>query len=145
MVRVILFFIALAVYGQAELPMAISEASAAAPSRVLPPMVFTPAARARRLGALTERERVSLPERATGRVRAVMAPRRAEVASVAREDGSWVVRFDVASTGAEAVRLHFKEVDLGGGSLWVYPAGASREYLAANPSAVDGPDRKSVV
>ncbi len=139
MVRVILFFIALAVYGQAELPMAISEASAAAPSRVLPPMVFTPAARARRLGALTERERVSLPERATGRVRAVMAPRRAEVASVAREDGSWVVRFDVASTGAEAVRLHFKEVDLGGGSLWVYPAGASREYLAANPSAVDGP------
>jgi uncharacterized protein (TIGR03437 family) len=143
MARVILFFVALAVYGQAELPMAISDASAASPARVLPPMVSVAAsasgARARRLGALTEQDRVGLPERATGRVRAVMAPRRAEVSSVAREDGSWVVRFDVASTGAQSVRLHFKEMDLGGGSLWVYPAGASREFLAANPSAADGP------
>lgn len=138
---ILVLFLGLAAYGQVNVPAAVSNATPS-PGRILPPMVLprTEArARMHRLAPLAESERTDLPARAKGRVRVMASPRRAQTASVTLDDGSTLIRFEVSSPGAESMRLHFRDLDLGQGRLWVYPADASRERLAANPSATDGP------
>ena len=106
----------------------------------LPPLVrFPNEARAQRMGALSEEERRGMPAEARGRVRRMSGVRRGQVSSRAMEDGRTLLQFTVSSAGAVALRLHFDGFDLGDGKVWVYPAGATREYLAENPSAADGP------
>ena len=134
-----LALIALAVSGQ-EAPMAPGPMIPYARPE-LPPMVEVAERRtARRLGRMAEAERADMPAWARGRVRALAGGvRRSEAAARVMEDGSTVLRFEVASEGATSVRVHFENFDVGGGKVWLYPAGATREYLAENPSAADGP------
>jgi uncharacterized protein (TIGR03437 family) len=130
---------ALAAFAQSGVPSALSPAFPAE-QRELPPLAQVQAAsRAHRLAPLSDAETTGLPARANGRVRRFSTPLRSQVSTAAREDGSTLVQFTVSSPGAAFLRLHFTEAALGHGKLWIYPAGASREFLAANPSAADGP------
>lgn len=122
-----------------ELPRATYDAGPAA-IRETPPMWLTPvtAQRAVRLNALPRGERETIPPgslRATGRARPVVAPRREQASLHDLPDGRRVLRFELQSPDAAAVRVHFQDFHIGTAKLWIYANGVGFD----GPYTSDGP------